>query len=253
MVLLVFLIYLFIHPFISGRNVILALVPEIVKETRDLIERGELLQAHRRLMDLECTRDNLLYEQHRLDSRSAAEPGLIGAYFGEVQGLSDELAKQLWLVLQRALVTVRRDPTMLVSAVRIIEREERMDRRMLERNRQSSFLPPGRPKRWKKRMSEVLEGTVSGRIESTQAETRQSDKMWLVRLLEITRRYVLDDLLVVKNLVVQCFPPHYDTFRLFLDLYHRAVSARLQELAEDDLEPNEIVSLLTWVLNTYKR
>ncbi|XP_053507429.1 exocyst complex component 3 [Ictalurus furcatus] len=227
-------------------------VPEIVQETRELIERGELLQAHRRLMDLECTRDNLLYEQQRLDSRSAPEPGLIGAYFGEVQGLSDELAKQLWLVLQRALVTVRRDPTMLVSVVRIIEREERMDRRMLERNRQSSFLPPGRPKRWKNRMSEALEGTVSGRVESAQSETRQSDKMWLVRLLELTRRYVLDDLLIVKSLVVQCFPPHYDTFRLFLGLYHRAVSARVQELAEDDLEPNEIVSLLTWVLNTYK-
>lgn len=218
-----------------------------------MIERGELLQAHRRLMDLECTRDNLLYEQHRLDSRSAPEPGLIGAYFGEVQGLSDELAKQLWLVVQRALVTVRRDPTILVSVVRIIEREERMDRRMLERNRQTSFLPPGRPKCWKNRMSEVLEGTVSGRIESTQAETRQSDKMWLVRLLEIMRRYVLDDLIVVKNLLVQCFPPNYDTFHLFLNLYHRAVSARVQELAEDDLEPNEIVSLLTWVLNTYKR
>lgn len=234
-------------------NVIPTLVPEIVQETRELIERGELLQAHRRLMDLECTRDNLLYEQQRLDSRSAPEPGLIGAYFGEVQGLSDELAKQLWLVLQRALVTVRRDPTILVSVVRIIEREERMDRRMLERNRQSSFLPPGRPKRWKNRMSEALEGTVSGRVESAQSETRQSDKMWLVRLLEITRRYVLDDLLIVKSLVVQCFPPHYDTFQLFLGLYHRAVSARVQELAEDDLEPNEIVSLLTWVLNTYKR
>lgn len=59
---------------------------------------------------------------------------------------------------------------------------------------------------------QVLEGTVSTRIESTQAVTRETDKMWLVRLLEITRKYVLDDLIVVKNLMVQCFPPHYNTF-----------------------------------------
>lgn len=59
---------------------------------------------------------------------------------------------------------------------------------------------------------QVLEGTVSTRIEGTQPVTREADKMWLVRLLEITRKYVLDDLIVVKNLMVQCFPPHYNTF-----------------------------------------
>ncbi|TMS09850.1 Exocyst complex component 3 [Larimichthys crocea] len=77
--------------------------------------------------------------------------------------------------------------------------------------------------------------------------------MWLVRLLEITRKYVLDDLIVVQNLMVQCFPPHYNTFNRFFGLYHNAVSSRVKELASEDLEANEIVSLLTWVLNTYKR
>uniref|UniRef100_A0A673KXY9 Exocyst complex component 3-like n=1 Tax=Sinocyclocheilus rhinocerous TaxID=307959 RepID=A0A673KXY9_9TELE len=228
-------------------------VPEIVRETHDLIEQGELLQAHRKLMDLECSRDDLMYEQYRMDSKNVHDMNLIRGYFGQVQGLSEELSKQLWMVLQRAMVTVRRDPTMLVSVVRIIEREEKIDRKMLDRKKQTGFIPPGRPKCWKNRMNEVLEGTVSARIESTQSETRESDKMWLVRLLEITRKYVLDDLTVVKNLMVQCFPPHYNTFQVFFDLYHKSVSARVQELAAEDLEANEIVSLLTWVLNTYKR
>lgn len=73
----------------------------------------------------------------------------------KVQGLSDELAKQLWMVLQRSMVTVRRDPTMLVSVIRIIEREEKIDRRMVDRKKQSGFIPPGRPKRWKDKMFEV--------------------------------------------------------------------------------------------------
>uniref|UniRef100_A0A3B5LE83 Exocyst complex component 3 n=1 Tax=Xiphophorus couchianus TaxID=32473 RepID=A0A3B5LE83_9TELE len=170
-------------------------------------------------------------------------------FFCKVQRLSDELAKQLWMVLQRSMVTVRRDPTMLVSVVRIIEREEKLDRRMVDRKKQTGFIPPGRPKHWKDKMFQVLEGTVSTRIEGTQAVTREADKMWLVRLLEITRKYVLDDLIVVKNLMVQCFPPHYNTFN---SLYHNAVSTRVKELAWEDLEANEIVSLLTWVLNTYK-
>lgn len=227
-------------------------VPEIVEETQQLIEQAELLQAHRKLMELECSRDDLMYEQYRMDSKNTSDMNLISIYFEDVQGLSDELAKQLWMVLQRSMVTVRRDPTMLVSVVRIIEREEKIDRRMVDRKKQTGFIPPGRPKRWKDRMFVVLEGTVSTRIEGTQSVTREADKMWLVRLLEITRKYVLDDLIVVKNLMVQCFPPHYNTFNRFFVLYHNAVSTRVTELAAEDLEANEIVSLLTWVLNTYK-
>uniref|UniRef100_A0A8C7GQN6 Exocyst complex component 3 n=1 Tax=Oncorhynchus kisutch TaxID=8019 RepID=A0A8C7GQN6_ONCKI len=227
-------------------------VPEIVADTQVLIEQAELLEAHRKLMDLECSRDDLMYEQYRMDSKNTHDMNLIRNYFGAVQGLSDDLAKQLWMVLQRAMGTVRRDPTMLVSVVRIIEREEKIDRRMLDRKKQTGFIPPSRPKSWKEKMFEVLEGTVTTRIEGSQSVTREADKMWMVRLLEITRKYVLDDLIVVKNLMVQCFPPHYNTFDRFLKLYHNAVSMRVQELAAEDLEANEIVSLLTWVLNTYK-
>ncbi|XP_020484555.1 exocyst complex component 3 [Labrus bergylta] len=227
-------------------------VPEIVADTQQLIEQAELLQAHRKLIELECSRDDLMYEQYRMDSKNTSDMNLISIYFEDVQGLSDELAKQLWMVLQRSMVTVRSDPTMLVSVVRIIEREEKIDRRMVDRKKQSGFIPPGRPKRWKDKMFEVLEGTVSTRIEGTQSVTRENDKMWLVRLLEITRKYVLDDLTVVKNLMVQCFPPHYNTFNRFFCLYHNTVSTRVTELASEDLEANEIVSLLTWVLNTYK-
>lgn len=227
-------------------------VPEIVASTQQLIEAADLLPAHRKLMELECSRDDLMYEQYRMDSKNTSDMHLISIYFEDVQGLSDELAKQLWMVLQRAMVTVRRDPTMLVSVIRIIEREEKIDRKMVDRKKQTGFIPPGRPKRWKDKMFQVLEGTVGTRIEGTQAVTREADKMWLVRLLEIMRKYVLDDLIVVKNLMVQCFPPHYNTFNRFFGLYHSAVSTRVTELAAEDLEANEIVSLLTWVLNTYK-
>ncbi|XP_034272287.1 exocyst complex component 3 [Pantherophis guttatus] len=227
-------------------------VPEIVQETQDLIDQGQLLQAHRKLMDLECSRDDLMYEQYRMDSKNTHDMNLIDTYFGDMQKLSEELAKQLWMVIQRSLVTVRRDPTLLVSVVRIIEREEKIDRRMLDRKKQTGFIPPGRPKKWKEKMFDVLHRTVITRIEGTQADTRESDKMWLVRHLEIIRKYVLDDLLVAKNLMDQCFPPHYEIFKRLLCMYHQALSLRMQDLASEDLEANEIVSLLTWVLNTYK-
>uniref|UniRef100_G3UFA9 Exocyst complex component 3 n=1 Tax=Loxodonta africana TaxID=9785 RepID=G3UFA9_LOXAF len=181
-------------------------VPEIVRKTEDLIEQGELLQAHWKLMDLEW-----LLQKHAAPLRGAG--------------------KQLWMVLQQSLVTVCRDPTLLVSVILIIEWEEKIDRR---------------PKKWKEKMFATLDRTVTTRIEGTQADTR----MWLVCHLEIIRKNLLDDLLVVKNLKVQCFSPHYDILRNLPDMYHQALSTRMQDLASEDLEANKIVSLLTW-LNTY--
>uniref|UniRef100_A0A671DPR4 Exocyst complex component 3 n=1 Tax=Rhinolophus ferrumequinum TaxID=59479 RepID=A0A671DPR4_RHIFE len=165
-------------------------VPEIVRETQDLIEQGALLEAHRKLMDLECSRDGLMYEQYRTDSGNTRDMTLIHGYFGSTQGLSDELAKQLWMVLQRSLVTV----------LRIIEREEKIDR-----------AHTGSQKK--------LEGED---VRSTSWTTRRH-----------------------KTLMAQCFPPQYDIFRRLLGMYHQALSSRMQELASEDLEANEIVSLLT--------
>jgi hypothetical protein len=40
--------------------------------------------------------------------------------------------KQVWVVLQRALNTVRKEPAQLVTALRIVEREERADQYALQ-------------------------------------------------------------------------------------------------------------------------
>lgn len=46
-------------------------------------------------------------------------------YFKDVVHLSESLGKQLWVIIQRTLSSVRREPTLIVTALRIVEREER--------------------------------------------------------------------------------------------------------------------------------
>ncbi|XP_034945828.1 exocyst complex component 3 [Chelonus insularis] len=226
-------------------------VPESVERTKQWINEGKLLHAHQCLMDLENSRDDLLYELHKPPNQSSPDKVMLKAYFEDVEVLSQLLRKQIELVLSRTLNTVRKEPTLIVTVLRIIEREEKADQFAELRSRQSDFVPPGRPKKWKEMAMKILEKSVAEKIEGTQIEERVNDKMWLVRYLELIRQKIVEDLRVVKTLCGPCFPPKYDIVNKFVRMYHTSLSQYLKNIIANGLEGNEYVSLLAWVMNTY--
>ncbi|XP_030762486.1 exocyst complex component 3 [Sitophilus oryzae] len=226
-------------------------VPESVEKTKQWINEGKLLHAHQCLRDLENSRDDLLYELHKLPNQSAHDKSLLKAYFADVEELSNLLEKQLVFVLARTLNTVRKDPAVIVTALRIIKREEKSDEIAMKQEKQTGFLAPGRPKRWKKMAFQILGKTVESRIEGTQVEDRDDNKLWLIRYLELIRQLFLEDLRVVKSLCVPCFPPDYHIIDTYLQMYHKSLSSHLQEIIQNGLEGNEYVTILSWVLKTY--
>ncbi|XP_037796299.1 exocyst complex component 3-like, partial [Penaeus monodon] len=117
------------------------------------------------------------------------------------------LGKQVWIILQRTLNTVRKEPTQIVTALRIVEREEMTDQSALQRQKGSGFLPPRRPKKWREKAFAVLESSAAQRIEGGQFEDRETSKNWLIKHLEVIRLLLLEDMKVIKSLVVcHCFP-----------------------------------------------
>ncbi|KAK3912373.1 Exocyst complex component 3 [Frankliniella fusca] len=225
-------------------------VPECVEKTKQWISEGDLLHARQSLTDLENSRDDLLWELHKSPNQSAADCVLLAAYFEDVEELSSLLEKQVRVVLGRTLNTVRKEPTIIVTALRIVEWQEMQDEFAAQREKQSGFKPPGRPKHWRKMAMEVLERSVSQRIEGTHVDERDT-KMWLVRYLELTRQLILEDLRVVKTLCEPCFPPSWNIVEKYVEMYHTCLSRHLEELVQSGLEGNEMVSMLAWTTNTY--
>jgi len=226
-------------------------VPESIEKTKQWINEGKFLHAHQCLIDLENSRDDLLFEVHKLPNQAPSDKILLKAYFEDVEGMSHMLEKQIKLVLSRTLNTVRKEPMVIVTVLRIIEREERVDTFALQRHKQSGFMPPGRPKKWKEMAFDVLQKSVDQRIEGTLVNERSDNKMWLVTYLELCRQLILEDLRVVKTLCVPCFPPQYDIFERFVYMYHSSLSANLEEIISNGLEGNEYVTIISWVTNTY--
>lgn len=226
-------------------------VPDSVEKTKQWINDGKLLYAHHSLNDLENTRDDMLYEIHRIPGQNPSDRILLKAWFEDVEIASQLLEKQLKLVLSRTLNTVRKEPTIIVTALRIVDKEEKKDVFAIQRHKASGFMPPGRPKKWKNMTMEVLEASINQRIEGTQVEDRATNKMWLVVHLELTRQLIIEDFRVIKSLCEPCFPPQYNIVQKFITMYHNALSKHLLDIINNGLEGNEYVSMLAWVKNTY--
>ena len=81
-----------------------------------------------------------------------------------------------------------------MTALRIIEREERSDEDCAHKQRQTGFLPPGRPKGWRDKCMDRLRTSIADKIEGNQLETRDTNKMWLVghSLFSVYRNFYED-------------------------------------------------------------
>ncbi|KRZ42501.1 Exocyst complex component 3 [Trichinella pseudospiralis] len=188
----------------------------------------------------------ILHEENRKHIQcSTAIENLKAIY--EIQ---DTLSKQLWYIIGRTLEAVRGTdpgPQQLVTSLRIIEREERIDEFCLQRKQDTGFMPVGRPRQWRTKCFDVLTNMVNQRIEGNQLEDRILHKEWLARYLELIRITVVQDLRVVKSGCIPCFPPEYHIFDRVLFMYHTSISNRLREIAADSLEKNELIQLLSWL------
>lgn len=139
-------------------------VRSMVLETERLVESRRLLEAHARLMELERWQDEVLLQLQGPRGSSGTgftseDEELVRNYFSGVGRLVDALAKELWAVVGSGLSLACQNPTLFVSAVRIVEREEALDQMFLEERRstsgQNTPMPPGRPRFWRDRFFKV--------------------------------------------------------------------------------------------------
>ncbi|XP_032556693.1 exocyst complex component 3-like protein isoform X1 [Chiroxiphia lanceolata] len=219
-------------------------VQEVFSHTLQLLHGQRLLEAHAELMMVEHLRDDILSQLH-LRGLSSAQTTVL-SYFSGLQQLNETLAKQLWDIVGSSLRLVREDPVLFVTAVRIIEREEKIDDTLLL---EATFLPPGRPKGWRQKFYHVLQDTIRGaRFRAAHVD---AEGPGLARHLAALQKDIVSELRVVKDLMVQCVPAHYNILSVCTTTYHQALTSHLQEILREDLDKQGLFLLLEWALHVY--
>ncbi|KAM5125168.1 exocyst complex component 3-like protein, partial [Mantella aurantiaca] len=235
-------------------------VPKLMDQTRDLIENQQLLEAHVNLRDLESLRDDVLYRLQKAGPvLSTTEDGhqnqealdLVRQFFGGVQIVSEELGHAIFSLGHSALAVARRDPSVLVCAVRIIEREEVLDVEESRGPPQLLWKPPGRPKRWRERFFQALETGICERLMASTMESEETNPAELGRHLKDIQCRTVEELLAAKAVLVSCVPPHYDLSRNIAKMAHQIISRHLREILSHDLSHPALYRVLHWMTIVY--
>ncbi|VDK35498.1 unnamed protein product [Dibothriocephalus latus] len=119
-----------------------------------------------------------------------------------------------------------------------------------KRQEKTDFMPDGRPKRWKQHFFDALTRTIENKVQGC-AVDGENEKNRLVRHNEAIRQHALTDLRIAKNICPTVFPPDYNVFDRFVEIYHDAIGAHLETLINNGLNDTEIVQLLGWI-NAYQ-
>ncbi|NXQ71390.1 TNAP2 protein, partial [Quiscalus mexicanus] len=62
-----------------------------------------------------------------------------------------------------------------------------------------------------------------------------------------------EDLTVVAKCINKLYPPEFNVFRIYAELYHNYFASQAKKNAESHLEDKDIYLLLSWVHNFYPK
>lgn len=119
--------------------------------------------------------------------------------------------------------------------------------------RQTDRTRPGwRPNSWRELHDATLHNLVNERMDypSTPSANQEGQSSVEAHIHSMGRQ-LKDDLLMVVEVVRNCYPPETDICNVYARLYHQTFSARLRKVADFGLEDKDCQFLLRWVNEYY--
>jgi hypothetical protein len=85
--------------------------------------------------------------------------------------------------IQRMLEVSKSYPEQLVTALRIIEREELLDEHWEKKKEETGFAPSDRPRKWRQYSKVIVKQIIEAKIHGCRIEERETDDSWFPKHL----------------------------------------------------------------------
>ncbi|XP_042087704.1 exocyst complex component 3-like protein isoform X3 [Ovis aries] len=204
-------------------------VPAAVAHTQTLIDAQRLLEAYVSLRELEQLQEETC----------APLGGLELPVFEGLGPLAEALGQAVEAAAGAAGQLARKDPALLVAAVRVAE---------VDAGRSTSLEQA--PRDWRQRCLRALQQGLERVHFGT---SLQPGPGALAKWLEALRVALPAELAMAEALVAPCCPPHYKVVQLWAHTLHDGLRRCLQQLLEGpELEEADTFTLLHWALHVYQ-
>ncbi|KTF77504.1 hypothetical protein cypCar_00040644 [Cyprinus carpio] len=222
--------------------------PLSVLEILQLVTKRDLFLADTHILELEqeCREAESPTAGGTEDFSSPSSKDSSRRKAKDVELLYEALQKELWDVVKESLRSPTAGPN-LGLVVQVLQQEEQADRDWA----QSEGAAPGgpRPREFKKRWREAVVELADANLPQHE-EARAGE---LAAYLDKLRVRMVEDLGAARRNVASVYPAEYDSFQVYTQSYHQAVTRRLQAITNGDLQITDIYSLLDWLYNIYNR
>lgn len=214
----------------------------------------QLLELHFKISEWETFRNETL---HAAASSGAASQGELTQLFFPLDELINAFESYFFALGANVLPLVRaRQSSVVVRFVKIMERENRADEkaaaiRLAKRAnlegaaRFRSVAAYGHTiKLYRLKFQETIQLTIKENLAAAWTAYTRNERDATVVGFCTDLDWFFDDLEVVRTHLVPLFPPDYNIYRTYVQAYHRALSALVQEKGmHDDAEASALLEL----------
>jgi len=170
----------------------------------------------------------------------------------DIESICEVLKHKVFSVLKDSVLLARTNPELLQQAVDALKEQEKEDQNCTSENLPEQNMQ-FRPRKWKALWTATVKESVDTRMKDTSHTPRTENLSEVGQNLLHMGKTMKEDLMVVAQYIKQLYPPEFDVFRTYAELYHHHFASLAKKAAESQLDEKDVYLLLSWVHNIYPK
>ncbi|XP_072194066.1 tumor necrosis factor alpha-induced protein 2 [Excalfactoria chinensis] len=213
--------------------------PPSIKQVMDLLEKQKLCDAVQHLIALEKSMCGKSEEELTITQQ-------------DIESLYEVLKHKVFSVLKDSVLLAKTNPELLQQAVDALKEQEKEDQNCMSENLPEQNVQ-FRPRKWKDLWMATVKESVDTRMKDMSRTPRTENLSAVGQNLLHMGKTMKEDLMVVAQYIKQLYPPEFDVFRTYAELYHHHFASLAKKAAESQLDDKDVYLLLSWVHYIYPK